>query len=74
MEKNKDNFSPEEIKKMAQTQQAQQLMSMLGSQQAENVRQNLRSGNMADVQKALQTFLADPQAQALLKQLEEGHG
>lgn len=75
MAKNKDNFSPEDIKKFAQSDAARQLMSMLDADTAGAVRQNARAGDLAGAQQALAAFLSDPKAQALLKQLEEqSHG
>lgn len=75
MEKNNE-FSMEEIKKMAQSDAGRQLMAMLqGTDTAGAVRQSAQSGNMAQVKQALSAFLSDPKAQELLKQLEEqSHG
>lgn len=76
MEKNKDNFSMDEIKKIAQSETGRQLMALLqGSSTADLVRSSARSGNMDEAKDALSDFLSDPKAQALLKQLEEqSHG
>lgn len=72
MEKNKDNFSMDEIKKIAQSETGQQLMALLqGSTAADQVRSGARSGNMNQAKAALTDFLSDPKAQELLKRLEE---
>lgn len=71
MEKNKDNFSPEEIQKFAQSDAAKKLLSMLDKNAAASVRQSAEAGNMEGAQNALYAFLSDPKAQELLKQLEE---
>lgn len=74
MEKNNE-ISMEQLRKIAQSDAARQLMAMLDTNTVGSIRQNAQAGNMDDAQKALSTFLSDPKAQALLKQLEEqGHG
>lgn len=73
MGKNNGNFSMEEIKRLAQSDAGKQLMAMLESSHGDTsnqVRNSVRSGDMDQAQKALRTFLSDPKAQALLKQLE----
>lgn len=72
MEKNKGNFSMDEIKKIAQSETGRQLMALLqGSSAADQVRSGAQSGNMEQAKDALADFLSDPKAQKLLKQLEE---
>ncbi len=70
MEKNNE-ISMEEIKKFAQSDAAKKLMAMLDANTAGAVRQSAQNGNMDDAQKALASFLNDPKAQALLRQLED---
>ncbi len=75
MEKNNE-FSMEEIKKLAKSDAGRRLMAMLqGTDTAGAVRQSAQSGNMERAQEALSAFLSDPKAQELLRQLEEeNHG
>lgn len=72
MEKNNE-ISMDQLRKIAQSDAARQLMAMLDNGTAGAIRQNAQTGNMDDAQKALSAFLSDPKAQALLKQLEEDH-
>lgn len=74
MGENYRNFSMDEIKKLAQSDAGKKLISMLeqghgGTSDA--VRKSMASGDMEQAKNALRDFLADPKAQALLKQLEE---
>ena len=74
MEKNSGNFSIEQMKHLAQTDAAKQLMAMLeqsSSGAAQTIRNSAKNGDMEQAKKALSAFLADPKAQALLRQLEE---
>lgn len=74
MGKNNENFSMEEIKRLAQSDAGKQLMAMLASSHgdaSDKVRSSMASGDMEQAKKALSAFLSDPKAQALLRQLEE---
>ncbi len=74
MEKNNNNFSMEDMKRLAQSDAGKQLMAMLQSSHgstADAVRTSAQAGDMEQAKKALAAFLSDPKAQALLKQLEE---
>ena len=74
MEKNNGTFSMEDMKKLANSDAGRQLMAMLQASHgstAEAVRKNMASGDAEQAKKALAAFLADPKAQALLRQLEE---
>ena len=76
MRKNNGNFSMDEIRQMAQSDAGKQLMAILQqshSATAEAIRASAKSGDMAQVQQAMQAFLSDPKARALLRQLEEDH-
>lgn len=75
MEQNKDNFSVSDIKKMAQSDAGRQLMDMLDSATVKKVQQDAKKGDFSQMQETLRSFLSNPKAQALLKQLEEqSHG
>lgn len=71
MEKNKGNFSTEDLKKLAQSDAGKRLMSMLGTDTAAAVRESAARGDLRQAQQALSTFLSDPRAKALLQQLQE---
>lgn len=71
MEQNKQDFSPEQVKRLAQSDVGKRLMGMLGSDTAAQVRRNAQNGNMDEARKSLSQFLSDPKVAALLKQLEE---
>lgn len=78
MEKNSSNFSMEEAKRLASTDAGRQLLALLqGShaQEASRAAASAESGDMEQAKRALSAFLKDPQAQALLRKLqEERHG
>lgn len=78
MEKNSNNFSMEEVMRLANTDAGKQLMAMLqGTHAAEAsaAASSAQSGDMEKAKQALAAFLSDPKAQALLKQLQEDrHG
>lgn len=72
MKQNKDNFSTEDIQKLAQSEIGRRLMAMLhGTSTAEAVQKSAAAGDLQAARQALASFLSDPKAQALLKQLEE---
>ena len=78
MKQNNGNFSMEDIQRLAQSDVGKQLMRLLENNHgnASNaVRSSMKSGDAEQARQAIQAFLSDPQAQALLKQLEgEYHG
>lgn len=78
MEKNSNHFSMEEIKRLVNSDAGRQLMAMLqGSHAAEAsaAASSAQSGDMEKAKQALASFLSDPKAQTLLKQLQEdSHG
>lgn len=76
MEKKYDGFSMQEAMHLAQSDAGQQLLQLLRSNHGDAARSALekaQSGDIAQAKQALQAFLADPQAQELLRRLKEGH-
>ena len=74
MQKNNGNFSKEDIQKLAQSEAGKQLMALLQNQYSattDAVRSSAQSGDMERAKKALSALLSDPNAQRLLRQLEE---
>ena len=68
-----DNFSIEDAKRLAQTETGQKLVSLLQSQnkqQLQTAMNQASSGDYEQLKKTLGTFMASPEAQALLRQLE----
>ena len=78
MDKNFDSISPEQIKELASSPAAQALMAMLRQNHGaavENVVNGAKSGDMAMLQRSLETVMADPKARELIRRLrEETHG
>ena len=77
MKQNNGNFSKEEIQRLAQSDAGRKLMQLLEgshSKASDTVRSSMQSGDMEQAKQAIQAFLSDPKAQALLKQLEEQNG
>lgn len=68
MDKNSQNFSMDEVKKFAQSPAGQQLFNMLQRSDSEAVRQ-AQAGNYDAAMERLQSFLKNPEAQKLLKDL-----
>jgi hypothetical protein len=76
MEKKYDGFSMQEAMHLAQSDAGQQLLQLLRSNHGDAARSALekaQNGDIAQAKQALQAFLADPQAQELLRRLKEGH-
>lgn len=74
MEKNNGNFSMDDVKRLAQSDAGKQLMALLQNSHSATgdvIRSSAQSGDMEQAKKALRAFLSDPQAQSLLRQLEE---
>ena len=73
-----DNLSMEDAKRLAQTAAGQKLLSLLQAQsprQLQTAMQQASSGDYEQLKKTLGAFMASPEAQALLKQLEKNsHG
>ena len=77
MEQNNGNFSMEDIKRIAGSPAGRQLMAILAANHgdaARAVHSSMASGDPEQAKKALAAFLADPQTQALLRQLEGQNG
>ena len=78
MEKKYDGFSMQEAMHLAQSDAGQQLLQLLRNNHGDAARSALekaRDGDITQAKQALQAFLADPQAQELLRRLkEEQHG
>ena len=73
MAQNNHHFSMDEARRLAQTEAGQKLLTLLQSQnspQLQSAMQQAATGNYAQLQKTLGAFVASPEAQALLKQLE----
>ena len=74
MQQNGNNFSIEEVKRLAQSDAGRQLMALLQGSHPEAV-QAAQSGDMEGAKKALASLLSDPKAQAILTQMQEdSHG
>ena len=66
------NMDPAELMRMAQSPAGQRLLAMLrqnGAQELWGAMEKASGGDYRDIQKALQTFLNNPEAQALVEQL-----
>ena len=78
MEKKYEGFSIQEAMRLAQSDAGQQLLQLLKNNHSDTARSALekaQDGDIAQAKQALQAFLADPQAQELLRRLKEGqHG
>lgn len=73
MSHNFGNLSMEDAKHLAQTQAGQKLISLLQSQnpqQLQTAMAQASTGDYEQLKKTLGSFMASPEAQALLKQLE----
>ncbi len=72
--KNSENISPKELQRLAESPAGQQLMQLLQSQHADAVASVQQApDDLVRAKNALQSFLADPQAQALIRMLQEEH-
>lgn len=76
MEKKFTDFSLEEAAKLAQSPAAQQLMELFRQRpDAKKVVNQAKSGDLQQAKSSIDSFMTDPQAKALLRQLwEEYHG
>lgn len=76
MDKNFDSISPEQMRQLASSPAAKALMAMLQKNHSaamESAVASAQSGDMTKVQQTLSALMTDPQAQALLKKLQEEH-
>lgn len=78
MQKNFDEFSIQEARRLAGTDAGKQLLAMLQANHSDTMQSALQSAGSGDLEQAkrsIAALLADPQMQALLKQLQEdSHG
>ena len=78
MQKNSDgihDFPIKDAMRLAQTDAAQQLFSMLQSTQGDQLRklrEQASAGNYEQLRQTVQSLMASQQAQELLKQMQEG--
>lgn len=68
MSKNSQNFSMDEVKKLAQSPAGQRLFELIKQQDSEAVRQ-AEAGNYNEAMERLKSFLSTPEAKKLLKDL-----
>lgn len=72
MQKKSEDFSMQEVMRLAESPAGQQLLAMLqqaDGNQVQRVADMAAAGNYAQAARALQSMLSSPEAQALLKQL-----
>ena len=72
MQMKSENFSTEEVRRMATSPAGQQLLTLLKNADGttlQNAAQQAASGNLEDAKKTLAPLLSSPQIQALLRQL-----
>ena len=73
MSHNFDHLSMEDAKRLAQSDAGQKLISLLQSQNPQQLNAAMNqasSGDYEQLKKTLGAFMSSPEAQALLKQLE----
>ncbi len=72
MNKNSDKFSMEQAARLASTQEGQQLVGFLRSQQGASLDRAIAKANQGDyseLQKSVQQLLSTPEAQKLIQKL-----
>ncbi len=72
MQKNNQNFSMEEVMRLAKSPAGQQLIAMLKQQDNTKLEQaaaQAKTGDYAQASKTLSAMLSSPEAQRLLKEL-----
>ena len=72
MQKNNQDFSMEEMMRLAKSPAGQQLMAMLKQQDNEKLEQaaaQAKAGNYAQAGQTLKAMLSSPEAQKLMKEL-----
>lgn len=73
MEQNISNFSIEEAKRMVQSKAGKQLLSILQAQNPQKMQAAMKQASSGDIEQLKETlgaFMATPEVQSLLKQLE----
>ena len=74
MQQKGDNFSIEEVKRLANSDAGRQLMALLRGSHPEAL-QAAKSGDLEGAKNALASLFSDPKAQEILtKMQEESHG
>lgn len=76
MQKNYDDFSMQQAMRMAASPAGQQLLALLKRTDSAALQQaaaQVSAGDMEKAKAALQQFMANPQAQQLLKELGGNH-
>lgn len=77
MEKNSQDFSIKKAQRLAQTREGQQLMHLLQQKDAAELKKAMEAastGNYKEAGNILQSLLSSPEAQRLIRQLEDNHG
>ena len=77
MQKNSQNFSMQELLRLANSPAGQQLLAYLQENNPNGVKQAMTqaaSGNQQELGKTIAQLLSSPQAQELLRKLEGDHG
>ena len=77
MQKNSQNFSMQELLRLANSPAGQQLLAYLQENNPNGVKQAMTqaaSGNQQELGKTIAQLLSSPQAQELLHKLEGDHG
>lgn len=77
MEKNSQDFSIKEAKRLAKTPEGQQLMRLLQQKDSGELQKAMdaaSTGNYKEAGMLLNSLLSSPEAQQLIRQLGEGHG
>jgi hypothetical protein len=77
MMERKPNFSPEDVRRIANSADAQKLMTLLqrnNSEQLKNAMSQASAGDYVMVRKTLSDALADPEVRALLERIGGQYG
>lgn len=77
MEKKSQDFSFAKAQQLANTPEGKKLLTLLQQQDARQLEQAMKlasTGNYKDAGKVLQSLLASPEAQTLMRQLGGKHG
>ena len=77
MEKNSQDFSVREAKRLAQTPEGQQLLKLLQQQDSGQLQQAMEkasAGNYKEAGNILQSLLSSPETKSLMQQLGGKHG
>ena len=72
MAQNFDHLQIAEAKRLAQTEAGQKLIALLQSRDSGQLQAAASSGDYGQLKKSLEAFMSTPEAQVLLRQLENG--